>query len=142
MRVPQEATISDLQHLLQEQESRLMAYVDQRIQEIIEHQQQQAGPLHLPQQRLQVPMGIPVPQYPDDPQRDTRLNLHLAAGEAWEIRVLGTAFGMTPSHLIRQLWQAFRVSPQAKQALQQALDSERTQGVLEGPLTGTPEEDV
>jgi hypothetical protein len=139
MRVPQEtqvpttamspppATISDLQRLLREQEARIKQYVDQRIQESI----QQGSPLELSPQRLQLPMGTPVPEYPDDAKKDSRMNLHLSAEESWEVHVVAAAFGMTPSRLIRRLWQAYRESPQAQQLLRHMRNSQ-----------GTPEENA
>jgi hypothetical protein len=135
---PPPATISDLQHLLQEQEARMKAFIEQRIQEAIEHQPQQRVPLEVPQTRQRVPIGTEVPEYPDYPQKDTRLNLHVPAGESWEIHAIAAAFGMNPSRLIRQLWQAYRETPQAQQALHHMLNS---QGTLEGTPIGTHEEE-
>ena len=66
-------------------------------------------------------MGTPLPGYPEDPTKDSRYNLHLPAGELWELKAVAASMGLDLSHLLRQVWQAFRVSPQGQQALHQAL---------------------
>ena len=53
--------------------------------------------------------------------KDSRYNLHLPAGELWELRAAAASMGLDVSHLLRQVWQAFRVSAQGQQALHQAL---------------------
>jgi hypothetical protein len=138
IRVPQEtqisttatpttpATTSDLQQLLQAQESRLMAYIERRIQEAIEHQELRV-PLDVPEQRRR-PMGTPVPEYPDDPQKGVRLNLHLTSRELWEIHTVAAAYGMNVSQLMRRVWQIYRQGAQVQQVLQQAHNSKGGEG--------------
>jgi hypothetical protein len=140
MRVPQEkqvlstaipsATRSDLHQLLAQYDTSIKAYVEQRIQEAIERQR----PVELPPQRLQLPMGTPVPKYPDKPYKDVRLNLHVSAATLWEVHIVAAAFGESPSRLMREVWRLFRESPQAKQVLEQALNSQGGEASFEGTL--------
>lgn len=62
-----------------------------------------------------------TPGYPNDPRRDSRLNLHLRAGERWEVHAVAEALHTTPSALIRQLWADFMASPHGHDALQRSL---------------------
>jgi hypothetical protein len=95
-------------------------YVDERIAEAVAS----VRPAEVPEVP-QVPQGplrrVQVPPYPDDPKKDARYNLHIPAGELWEIKATAAALGLDPSRLLRHLWQTFRSTIEAKQALQRAL---------------------
>ena len=67
------------------------------------------------------PQGPRMPGYPEEPTKDTRYNLHLRAGELWELKAVVASMGLDLSHLLCQVWQAFRGSPQGQQALHKAL---------------------
>jgi hypothetical protein len=74
-----------------------------------------------------------TPGYPADPRKDSRLNLHLRAGELWEVHAVAEAMQTSPSYLMRWLWTHFMASTQAQEALQRYLDKRDTSmGTSEG----------
>jgi hypothetical protein len=81
-------------------------------------------------------LGYPkgTPGYPDHPEKDSRLNLHLPAGERWEFRAVAKGLDLEPSLLFRRLWRGFMDTPQAKAALQCYL-------AAQGTPEGTPPDD-
>ena len=66
-------------------------------------------------------MKTPLPGYPEEPTKDARYNLHLPAGELWELKAVAASMGLDLSHLLHQVWQAFRMITQGQQALHLAL---------------------
>ncbi len=81
-------------------------------------------------------LGYPkgTPGYPDHPEKDSRLNLHLPAGERWEFRAVAKGLALEPSLLFRRLWRGFMQTPEAKAALHRYLDAQ-------GTPEGTPNEE-
>ena len=67
-----------------------------------------------------------TPSYPDHPEKDSRLNLHLPEGERWEFRAVAKGLDLEPSLLFRRLWRGFMETPQAKAALQRYLAAQGT----------------
>jgi hypothetical protein len=65
------------------------------------------------------PLG--TPGYPDKPHRDSRLNLHVPAGERWEVRAVAQGLKEEPSLLLHKLWRAFMTTTMAQEALQRYL---------------------
>jgi hypothetical protein len=81
-------------------------------------------------------LGYPkgTPAYPDHPEKDSRLNLHLPEGERWEFRAVAKGLDLEPSLLFRRLWRGYMQTPQAKAALQRYLAA---QGTSEGTPQGS-----
>lgn len=52
-----------------------------------------------------------------------RANLHVPAGELWELKAVAAVLGLDPSRLLRHLWETFRTTMEAKQALQRVLEA-------------------
>jgi hypothetical protein len=73
-------------------------------------------------------LGYPkgTPSYPDHPEKDSRLNLHLPEGERWEFRTVAKGLDLEPSLLFRRLWRGYMQTPQAKEALQRYLAAQGT----------------
>ena len=80
-------------------------------------------------------LGYPkgTPSYPDAPEKDSRLNLHLPEGERWEFRAVAKGLDLEPSLLFRRLWRGYMQTPQAKDALHRYL-------AAQGTPEGTPPE--
>jgi hypothetical protein len=105
---------------------------------------------HLDQRVPQVPQAEPpppvqgrpkgIPGYPEHPEKDTRFNMHIPAGERWELYAVAKGLGLDPSLLLRQVWQAFMATPRAQEALQRALPFMGTQGYPQGTLPSHTEE--
>jgi len=119
----------------------MQGWIDRQVPQRVPQQVPEEVPEEVPEwvPILQSPLaflGYPksTPSYPDHPEKDSRLNLHLPEGERWEFRAVAKGLELEPSLLFRRLWRGFMQTPQAKEALQRYL-------AAQGTPEGIPPED-